>query len=682
MKNPSDILSDPYRYDPRPDTERLRSLYANCSWRDPKKCEQNTLQLARTLGKPRLPNSDICDAIGELIRSVMRGENIYETHLIAPSHIRSILLEELQFYETIDQRAELGSKQLAEFVTNILKHAPELAFMELEEGAEAPAVYLIEAAGNPAAFVTAIFQYFMTPEFSAGYLFPTLHKQLFANLCRASGYEPDHIDQHTNVKPLLPQDSGLSPIAMCNTYLKDTPFLDFFMTVLPFIIPEHLKVHTAVIAKTGWGKTQLLQQLILGELQKSIPPSLIVLDSTGAMVDRIQRLAVFNDRLKDRILIIDPAHSPALNMFDVSNPRFNSYSPEQKESLQSEVVGLFNYIFASKEYDLSGQMGLGFAYAVRLILSRKGYTVTDLRHLLEEAPRSWEQSRFASDIQHLDEDARDFFKHHFFADALKGTRASIARRLHALIAIPTFRRMFTASSNALDLYSETQDKASIVLVNTNQQLLSEDGYILFGRYIIARTMAAMFERAQIRDERKRRTTHLIIDESAPYFDASFDSLLTRVRQYGLKVTIAFQHLDQLDDKLRNSVAGQTSVKYIGGMSPVDERRVAAQIRCEADFIANLNKDSRNPPQWSEWAVYVDGLTKHPMRLQLPFFSLENQPSMSDKEHTALLERNRRAVSAGVQSPPEHPVIQRPPSAHAPSEARQSGQEAPESGSTW
>jgi len=420
----------------------------------------------------------------------------------------------------------------------------------------------------------------------------------------------------------------------------------------PRPIPEHLRIHTAVIAKTGWGKTQLLQQLALSELLKAEPPSMVILDSTGAMVDRIQRLALFAGRLRDRLLIIDPAHSPALNMFDVSSPRFNAYTREQKESVQTDVIGLFNYIFSSKDYDLSGQQGLGFVYAVRLILSREGYTVTDLRRLLEEAPRSWELSGFADDIRNLDQDAQDFFKFHFYSDSLKATKAGIARRLHALIAIPTFRRMFTAGSNVLDLYTETQERGSIILVNTNQQLLGRDGYLLFGRYVVARVMAAMLERAHIRDHTRRRTTHLIIDEAAPYFDDSFDDLLTQVRQYGLKVTIAFQHLDQLDDKLKNSVAGQTSVKYIGGLSPLDEKRIADQIRCKPEFITNLSLDTQYPPKWSEWAVYVDGLTKHPMKLQLPFFTLEAQPTMTDEQHAALLTRNLARVAPETHKAPE------------------------------
>jgi hypothetical protein len=403
-------------------------------------------------------------------------------------------------------------------------------------------------------------------------------------------------------------------------------------------------------------------------LKKPDPPSLIVLDSTGQMVDLIQHLAVFNDRLRDRILIIDPAHSPSLNMFDLSTPRFETYSREQKEDVQNEIVSLFNYVFTSEEYKLTGQMGVGFAYAVRLILSRPNSTIRDLRLLLEENCKRCEQSAYASDIANLDEDAQDFFRKHFFGDELTKTRAAIARRLQLILSTPAFARMFITARNTLDLYGETQDKHSIILVNTNEQLLKEGGYILFGRYIVARTMAAIIERASI-PRNQRTVTHLIIDEGSPYMDETFDTLLTRVRQYGLKVTIAFQHFQQLDDKLKNSVAGQTSVKYAGGLSYQDARFLANEMRCEPDFLTSLKTDISEPPNWTQFAVYADNWNdNHPMLLTLPFFTMEREPKMTPDQYAALLARNRQRVAPQVIQKPqptapkqdmEHPRVPEP-----------------------
>lgn len=434
--------------------------------------------------------------------------------------------------------------------------------------------------------------------------------------------------------------------------------------IKPRPIPEHLRFHTAVIAKTRWGKTQLLQATILEQLKKTDPPSMVVLDSTGAMVGLIQRLAVFNGPLRDRLVIIDPARPPALNMFDIWSPRFDKYSEEQREALQTDIIALFNYIFESEDYDLTGQMGLAFACAVRVILERRNSTLTDLRRLLQEnitRGQTWTDSDFIKDIQKLDEDTQEFFEKQYYLDTLKATRDSIARRVYTLTTtIPAFRRMFSAEKNSLDMYAKTQDEGAIILVNTSEQLL-KGGSVLFGRFVIARLMASIFERGAIPRDR-RRPTELIIDEAAPYFDQSFDKLLSRVAQYGLKVTIAFQHFDQLGDTLKNAVAGQTSVKYLGGLSYEDARMMAREIRCAPEFLQDLKTDISDPPQWSEFAVHVDNFTPHPMKLRLPFYAVEQQPQMTDNEHKALLERKLPALAAiDPDTRSQEPIIEKPAS---------------------
>jgi hypothetical protein len=247
----------------------------------------------------------------------------------------------------------------------------------------------------------------------------------------------------------------------------------------PKPIPEHLRVHTAIIAKTGWGKTQLLQKLIL-EILQNLGHSLVVIDSTGAMVKNICRLQNFQyPELRNRLVIVDPAHSPPLNMFDLSNPRFQSYTDEQRESVLTEITQLFTYIFASNEYDLSGQMALAFSYAVRLMLARQGSTLTDLRDLLQDQAKSLGQSQYKRDIENLDPDTQNFFEHQFYTDSLRSTKSSIAKRIHDLINIPAFKRMFSSPANSLDFFQETQTNRSIILVNTSRELLKKDGSSFF-----------------------------------------------------------------------------------------------------------------------------------------------------------------------------------------------------------
>lgn len=444
-----------------------------------------------------------------------------------------------------------------------------------------------------------------------------------------------------------------NPRAIIDARLAHTRLHTIFDTQVPFEIPISRRLeHTAIVAGSGWGKTQLLQSIIATDLKKENPPAIVVIDSTGAMIKRIQRLAVFNEKLKDRLVIIDPEQTPvpALNMFDVSNPRLQQYDEALRESIESEIVGLFNYVFSSTENPLTAQQATPFAFMVRLLLSMPGANINTLIELLEDNPKNGYDGAlpiFKAAIDRLDPTAQTFFKTQYYSRGTsEARRDQIAQRVYGVIKVPAFQRMFS-TVNRVDMFAEL-NKGSVVVVNTSENLL-KDASATFGRYMIARTMAAAFERASI-PEGDRRPAFLIVDEAAPYFDDTFEKLLTRVRQFKLGVVIAFQHLEQASQKLRSAIASSTSVKYAGGVGFTDRAWLAREMETSHDFIGAQKKDSREPPHWSQFACYVRNFTDNAVSLTVPFYQLENEPKMSDEEHRRILQLNREQVS--YTAPPQ------------------------------
>jgi hypothetical protein len=561
--------------------------------------------------------------------------------------LRDVLLSKRKFHDQESAVIEALSG-LLERVTRELIHA----FHPYDTSGESPfLVPLIEQIDEPSELIERLIAPFFDEAVGQHEICVAIRQKLYENMCAASGSKPGHTG------PLrLPAASQLPAGQLADVYLKNTPLFDVVQTPVPFVIRDRdYGEHALICASAGWGKSQLIQAIIANFLERDDPPSIMLIDPTGAMISRIQRLAVFDQRLRDRILIIDPAQSPSLNMFDMSTPRFDAYSSEEKESIQSEIVGLFNYIFASEDYDLTSQMGLAFTFAVRLMLSRPGSTIIDLRKILEEvAPRNspgYAHSAYKADIDRLDDDARDFFQHHFFADPLVGTRGSIARRLHKLLGVPAFRRMFAASANALDLYAELQ-KGTVILVNTSPLVLREGGHILFGRYMIARALAAAYERAAIEPE-QRKQSFLIIDEASSYTDDQIETLLTKVRQFKLGVFLTYQHLShkELNDNVLSAVYGSTAVKFVGGTNFQDRRRLAREMETEPEFIQAQRRDRSEKPYWAQFACYVRNYTERAVSLNLPFYKLESMQRMSDEAYASLAARNqKRVASVSVPSP--------------------------------
>src|ERR1043165_7055311 len=105
-----------------------------------------------------------------------------------------------------------------------------------------------------------------------------------------------------------------------------------------------------VVGGSGHGKTQLLQHLIFNDLSRPSPPSLVVIDSQGEMLRKVQQLALFapGRPLSERLIIVDPEDvSPprALNMFDTKASRQGAYSQAVKEQIEASTIEMFNYVF-------------------------------------------------------------------------------------------------------------------------------------------------------------------------------------------------------------------------------------------------------------------------------------------------------------------------------------------------
>jgi hypothetical protein len=493
---------------------------------------------------------------------------------------------------------------------------------------------------NPGQAIADLIRPFHSPQVIGYRLFEGLRNQLNRNLYEASGVR-DGAPVH---KLIHPYEHPGSAREIVKAYLGYTPLQYLFDVEVPFPVDRDRRMeHWHLIGSSGWGKSQTLQHIIMHDVSEADPPALVIVDSQGDMLAKIQRLEIFA-RDPDRLIIIDPEYDPSLNMFDVATDRLADYSPIVREQVQAGIIELYAYIFGAIASDLTAKQGTAFAFVVRLMLAIPGATLHTLLELMEDSSKSFGESPFAPYAAKLDNTARSFFDNQFFnKQAFGATRQQIARRLYAVLSVPAFDRMFSAKRNKLDMFAAIQGR-KVVLINTAKSLLKSDASALFGRTMIARVMAAAFERVAV-PYAERTPAYLIIDEAAEYFDESLESLLSQARKFRLGVLFAHQHMEQLTPALRSSVAANTSIKMAGGVSDRDARMLDADMRTTSEFIASMHKDSRA----TEFAAYIRNETPTAVRLKIPFGTIEGAPRMSTDQHRQLIERNRARFSA---EPPE------------------------------
>jgi len=476
-------------------------------------------------------------------------------------------------------------------------------------------------------------------------LFTDLFRQLWFNVCDVSGIV-DPIEPKKPVKK--PSDTDLRLDEAVERYFKGTPFHDLFLAPIPlkFTYEERFS-HMHVLGGSGAGKTTLLQNLILNDLHADDPPSLVIVDSQGDLIDKLSHLALFDPdggRLADRLILISPKdikYPPALNIFDVNKERLAKYDDVAKEQVVAGVIQTFDYLFAGLlGADLTAKQSVFFRFVARLMLALpetigRNATILDMLHLMDNA------TPYKAAIASLPPIQRQFFERDFPSKTFAQTKEQIRYRLNAILENPTLARLFTAPETKIDIFNAL-NKGSIILVDTAKDFLKgSSGH--FGRVIISLVLQAVLERAAI-PERERKPTFLIVDEAAAYFDSTIDDFLTEARKYKCGCVFAHQFLDQATSSLRASLAANTAIKFAGGVSTSDARALAPDMRTTADFILSQPR--------LQFASYIRSVTLGAVSIPVPVGTVEVVPILSHSAYDALLQKNREKVAGTRPTPGE------------------------------
>jgi hypothetical protein len=279
-----------------------------------------------------------------------------------------------------------------------------------------------------------------------------------------------------------------------------------------------------------------------------------------------------------------------------------------------------------------------FRFLAQLMLAIPNANIHTLKVLLEDP------TPFLPYVAKLPPTARSFLEQNLFDPKEREyvqTRKQVLRRLYDILSNPTFERMFAHPHNALDM-KRVLDEGKIVLVNTAKDVLKDEASATFGRFVIALILQAALERAAD-PIASRRAAFVYIDEAADYFDDNIDTLLIQARKYKVGLTIAHQFLGQLKPDLRASVMTNPAIRFAGGLSDMDARALASDMRTTSSFLLSPKKRTND----TEFACYVRNHTGSAIALELALGRVEREPQMSDAAFAQLQDRVRAEVAAPI-----------------------------------
>ena len=546
---------------------------------------------------------------------------------------------DLERFLTAKRHFLKNEERVIDFLQGGLYHLFDAVTRDLPElaGASPFTIPLINVLPEPRDVLDQLYRVMWSESYTDNGLFVELRNQMLLNICAASGIaDPD--DPKRPYK--LPSQHDAPVSELVDIYFKNTALDEFLMAPVPLKLTHEDRFnHMHVVGGSGAGKTQLLQHLILHDLQSEDPPALVIIDSQTDLINKLSHLALFDPDtgpLADRLIYITPRdteYPPALNIFDVNRDRLGQYDEATKEQVTAGVIQTFDYLFNGLlGADLTAKQGVFFRFVARLMLALpetmgRNATILDLINLMDDA------EPYRNAIESLPPIQRNFFERDFKTKTFAQTKEQIRYRLNAILENPTLARLFTSPKTKIDLFTAL-NSGSIVLVDTAKDFLKGSS-AHFGRIFISLVLQAVLERAAL-PEHKRKPAFLIVDEAAAYFDSNMDDLLTEARKYKLGCVFAHQFLDQATYSLRSSLAANTSIKMVGGVSMGDARSLAPDLRTTPEFILSQPKLS--------FAAHIRNVTPQAISIPVPAGELERQPRISEKAYERLREFNRTRVS--------------------------------------
>jgi hypothetical protein len=298
--------------------------------------------------------------------------------------------------------------------------------------------------------------------------------------------------------------------------------------------------HMYVIGKSGMGKSELLKNLAIQDIQDG--RGLCFMDPHG---DLIQDLLDYipAERVKDVIYI-----NPADMQFPVAFNVMEKVDFDQRHLVADGMMAVFKKIWVDQ---WSARMEYILNYTILALLEADGSTLLGINRMLAE-----KEYRRQVIEKVTDPEVRAFWTQEFakYQDkyATEAT-AAIQNKIGQFVSNPLIRNLIGQVKSTFNM-RQAMDARKIILVDISKGRIGEDASRLLGAMIITKVQLGAMSRVDIpRHERPDFT--LIVDEFQNFATASFASILSEARKFNLSLVVAHQYVKQLDEAVADAVFG-------------------------------------------------------------------------------------------------------------------------------
>jgi hypothetical protein len=362
--------------------------------------------------------------------------------------------------------------------------------------------------------------------------------------------------------------------------------------------------HMYVIGKSGTGKSRLLENLAIRDIQKG--EGVAVIDPHGELIDRVLKF-IPKDRIKDVIYL-----NPADKDFPIA---FNPL--ESPEGMREETAkGFISVLKRMFGFSWGPRLEYVLNHTVMALSEVEGTTMLGIVRMLTDKNY---RSRVVSQV--TDPVVQMFWLKEFssYNDKMATeTVAPILNKVGQFTASPIIRNIVGQPKSSID-FAEIMNTGKILLVDLSTGKIGEVNSELLGSLIITKLQLAAMQRAFMPEE-ERKDFYLYVDEFQNFATDSFATILSEARKYRLSLTVANQYIAQMEETVRDAVFGNVGSLISFRVGATDAAYLEKEF--EPVFTQNdlINLDNRH----IYLNMLVDGITT------VPFSAMTlDSPTVSD-----------------------------------------------------
>ncbi len=315
--------------------------------------------------------------------------------------------------------------------------------------------------------------------------------------------------------------------------------------------------HMYVIGKTGMGKSTMLENMAIQDIQNG--NGIAFIDPHGSTAEKLLDF-VPADRVKDVVYF-----APFDTEYPIGFNVMEDVGFDKRHLVVSGLMGAFKRIWVDA---WSARMEYILQNVLLALLEYPDSTLLDVNRMLTNKP-----FRAAVIEKITDPVVRSFWTEEFATYTDRYTQEAtpaIQNKVGQFVANPLIRNIVGQPKSTFDL-RKMMDEKKIFIVNLSKGRMGESNAALLGSMLTVKIYLAAMSRA---DEPAARMAALprcyfYVDEFQSMMNEAFADILSESRKYKLALTLANQYIEQMEENVRNAVFGNVGTLITFRVGPFD-----------------------------------------------------------------------------------------------------------------